>query len=128
MSARNPYARIAITLPQETLDAADQRAGELDRSRSWVIAEAIRVYTGGGVAAPVPGAAAPRGSWEERLGPSRVAQLAADLRLTPEERVIAAEETARATPTRDRGRVQRVIAFDRYEDYLDFKRRDSLDR
>lgn len=126
MPRKNSYARIAITLPHDTLQAADQRAAELDRPRSWVIAEAIRAYTAN--ATPGAGAAAARGSWENRLGPSRLAQLAADLRLTPEERVIAAEETARATPPRERGRVQRVIAFDRYDDYLDFKRRDGLDR
>lgn len=39
------YARIAITLPRELLVAADRRARELDRSRSWVIAEAIRLVT-----------------------------------------------------------------------------------
>ena len=128
MPRRPVYARIAITLPQEMLEAADQRAVELDRPRSWVIAEAIRAYTAQPVNSSGAEPSAGRGSWEERLGPSRVAQLSADLRLTPEERVIAAEETARATPGRGRGRVQRVIGFDRYEDYLDFKRRDGLDR
>ena len=40
--------RISITLPKDVLDAADKRARALDRSRSWVIVEAIRAY----VAAP----------------------------------------------------------------------------
>jgi hypothetical protein len=120
---REPYARIAITLPQGTLEAADRRAAELDRPRSWVIAESIRAYT----AQPVPVVTPDRATLENGLGPSRFAQLSADLLLTPEERVIAAEETARATPARRHGRVQRVIGFDRYEDYLDFKRRDALE-
>jgi hypothetical protein len=55
------------------------------------------------------------------LGASRTAQLAADLRLTPEERVKAAEETARGTAAHGRDHVARVIGFERYEDYLDFK-------
>lgn len=120
---RRPYARIAITLPAETLEAADRRAAAIDRPRSWVIAEAIRAYTATAVTAERRPAAAP----DEPLGPSRMAQLTADLRLTPEERVIAAEETARATGLRRRGRVQRVVGFDRYEDYLEFKRRDAID-
>ena len=39
-----PFARIAITLPKDLLAATDRRAKELDRSRSRVIAEALRAY------------------------------------------------------------------------------------
>jgi hypothetical protein len=120
MSSRKPYARIAITLPQEDLDAADRRAREMQRPRSWIIAEAVRAYTAR------PDAPSPVDHTQQGLGPSRLAQLQADLRLSPEERVRAAEATANAIPRRDRGRVERVIGFDRYEDYLDFKRRDSI--
>lgn len=56
------------------------------------------------------------------LGRSRRAQLVADLRLTPEQRVRAAERTARAAPRPRRAAVRRVIVFDRYEDYLNWKR------
>lgn len=42
MSKSSPYARISLTLPPEVLAQADRVAGELERSRSWVIAEAIR--------------------------------------------------------------------------------------
>jgi hypothetical protein len=119
MPSRKPFARIAITLPQETLAAADRRAAELDRSRSWVIAEAIQAFT----ARPAVADARLDTPAARGLGASRTAQLAADLRLTPEERVKAAEETARGTAARARGRVARVIGFERYEDYLDFKRR-----
>ena len=39
-----PYARISITLPAEDLAAADRLAAQQDRSRSWIVAEAIRRY------------------------------------------------------------------------------------
>lgn len=55
------------------------------------------------------------------LGAQRRAQLIADLALTPEARVRAAEETARVAFLRNPLRVQRVLTFDRYEDYLDWK-------
>lgn len=112
MPQRSHYARIAITLPAEDLAIADQVAREQQRSRSWVIAEAIRRYA----------AALPRGSG---LGETRRAQLLADLRLTPEERVRAAEETARVSFLLRPPAGKRVIAFDRYEDYLDWKRRED---
>jgi len=44
MSKTPPYARIAITLPPDTLRAADELAAQQDRSRSWIVAEAIRQY------------------------------------------------------------------------------------
>jgi hypothetical protein len=99
-----PYARIAITLPPETLAAADRLAHDADRSRSWVIAEAVRRFAAAG------------------LGPSRTAQLRSDLRLTPEARLRAAEETARVAELRHGPRRDRMLAFDRYEDFLDWKR------
>ena len=102
-----PFARIAITLPQEDLAAADRIASEQDRSRSWVIAEAVRQYARAG------------------LGPSRHRQLAADLRLTPEQRVRAAEDTEGVATLRlgkAQSRRQRVLAFERYDDFLDWKR------
>jgi hypothetical protein len=57
------------------------------------------------------------------LGASRLDQLRRDLALTPEERVRAAEETLRLTQLQHGPRPQQVLAFDRYEDYLDWKRR-----
>jgi hypothetical protein len=121
-------ARISITLPQDVVVAADRRAAELDRPRSWVVVEALRAYlsrpaSGGGALvrepAPLPYAAARPG-----LGDSRLAQLEADLALTPEQRVREAERTAREGDlTRGRTRTaRRIVQFDRYEDYLDWKR------
>lgn len=83
MTKSAPYARIAITLPEADLAAADRLAKELDRSRSWVVAEAVRRY-----AASVEQLRA-----HEDIGPARRAQLQRDLALTPEERVRVAEET-----------------------------------
>lgn len=129
------YARISITLPEPLLVAADRRAGELDRPRSWVVAEALRTYLGATDASPRPRAAAsrvrePSMSYDSPhrpgIGPSRLAQLEADLALTPEERVLDAERTARAVPDRPRPAVSRLLVFDRYEDYLDWKRREDI--
>jgi hypothetical protein len=50
-------------------------------------------------------------------------RLRSDLALTPEQRVHLAEELARtAASAGPRPRFQRVIQFDRYDDYLDWKR------
>jgi hypothetical protein len=123
------FARIAITLPARDLAAADRLARTHDRSRSWIIAEAVRRYAASAEAGEAPGpsratkgatvaaAAAPG------LGASRLDQLRRDLALTPEERVRAAEETLRLTQLQHGPRPQQVLAFDRYEDYLDWKRR-----
>ncbi len=124
-------ARISITLPPELVKAADRRAAELDRSRSWVIAEALRL--GLGAVAPV---ARVRETAQEAarppyaaagLGSYRRAQLEADLALTPEERVREAELTLRAAELRGRGwRGERLLMFDRYEDYLAWQRSAEL--
>ena len=81
---KRPYARIAITLPAPDLAAADRLAKAQDRSRSWIIAEAIRRYAAGSEPEPprTPG-----------LGPYRLEQLKADLALSPEQRIRAAQRT-----------------------------------
>jgi hypothetical protein len=67
----------------------------------------------------------PRATARPGLGASRRRQLLADLALTPEERVRAADETLRLTLLRNPA-AARVIGFDRYEDFLDWKRLDRL--
>lgn len=117
-------ARVTITLPAELLAAADARARQLDRSRSWVVAEAVRAYLARSVVREptthpyrsLPG-----------LGEYRLQQLQADLALTPEQRVREAERTAREADVahgvpRGRG----VRCFDRFEDYLEWKRREGI--
>ena len=116
-------SRISITIPEELILDADRKAGALDRSRSWVLVEALRQY----LAPRVNSVREPEARYAVGLGPSRTAQLEADLQLTPEERVCAAERTllvdeARGRPpTRDR-----LLTFDRYEDYLEWKRREAV--
>lgn len=83
MSSRTPYARIAITLPEADLAAADRLAKQQDRSRSWIVAEAVRQYA----------AAVEQEQTQDDLGVSRRAHLHRDLALTAEERVHEAEET-----------------------------------
>ena len=129
MSKAKHYARIAITLPEKDLQAADRLARAQDRSRSWVIAEAVRRFAAQ-YAAGVPEGGAPSRVAEPAsaygvaphggLDPYRLAQLVSDMKLTPEQRVLAAEETLlQVGPLRPRR--HHVLAFDRYEDFLDWK-------
>jgi metal-responsive CopG/Arc/MetJ family transcriptional regulator len=114
------YARIAITLPESDLAAADRLAQAQDRPRSWVIAEAIRQYAARAAETGMPTGS--RATVNVGLGESRRRQLIADLGLTVEERIRAAEETARATLSSRTIRAQRILAFERYEDYLEWKK------
>jgi hypothetical protein len=117
--------RISITLPKDVLDAADRRARALDRSRSWVIVEAIRAYVAAPASQVRESAPPPYSVTSPGLGPLRLAQLESDLRLTPERRVRAAEETARlGERVRGAGPSHRLLSFDRYEDYVTWKRKE----
>lgn len=116
------YARIAITLPRPDLQAADRLARAQDRPRSWIIAEAIRQFVAGAKPAPTAPTESPGARLSPGLGESRLVQLTRDLALTPEARVRAAEETLRLTERTRRPKAQHVIAFDRYQDFVDWKR------
>lgn len=121
-------ARISITLPRDVLAAADQRATELDRSRSWVVAEALRQWLNDARSMTVRGRPTHPYAAAPGLGPSRLNQLEADLRLTPEERVRAGEDSARLgeVVAGARRRPAGLLFFDRYEDYLEWKRREDV--
>jgi hypothetical protein len=123
MSRRVRYSRIAITLPSTELAAADRLARELDRPRSWVIAEAVRRFAA--IGSTPAGLSGPQPQPTDGLGASRTKQLLADLALSPEARVRAAEETAGVSFARRPTLGTRVIAFDRYEEYLAWKRREE---
>ena len=122
------YVRTSITLPPELVDAADRRARELDRSRSWVIAEALRRY----VAEPGSGVVAHPGRVNEpsahpyaasEVAEARRRHLAAELALPPAERLRRAEELGNlARQAQKRGRRHQVIGFDSYEDYYEWKK------
>ncbi|MGQ0648903.1 MAG: hypothetical protein ACT4P7_15200 [Gemmatimonadaceae bacterium] len=107
------YARIAITLPKPDLVAADRLATRFDRSRSWIVAEAIRQYVASQAAAEASSA----------LGASRSAQLRRDLTLTPEQRVREAEETLRLSERTSSVRPQAPQTFESYDAFLDWKRK-----
>ena len=102
-----------MTIPTDVLRRADRIAKREGRSRSWVLADAVRR-----LAEPTPTSL-------PRLDDSRRQQLTADLRLSPTERVLAAERTAREVPLRRFGAL--FVTFDRFEDYLEWKRRETVE-
>jgi predicted transcriptional regulator len=124
------HARIAITIPEKDLATADRLARKHDRSRSWIVAEAVRRLGASAATGDFQTQAAANtlSAPEPGLGESRHAQLMLDMALTPEERVRAAEETLRLT---ERGKIHRrqvVIGFETYEDFLDWKRKPDAQR
>jgi predicted transcriptional regulator len=112
-------ARVTITLPSDVLASADARARQLDRSRSWVVAEALRGYLTAVVVREPSGVSAAR-----EVADAKRLHLASDLRLAPAERLRRAEELGRLARTaqRRKGRRRQVIAFDTYEDYYAWKK------
>jgi predicted transcriptional regulator len=121
-----PYARISVTLPKDVLAAADRRAKQLDRPRSWVIAEALRQWEAASAPAGAPralrdAAAPPYGAGE--VAEARQQHLIADLRRTPAERLRSAADLAGLAQARRRSgpRVQ-IIGFDSYEDFYEWKK------
>ncbi len=129
MPKKPVFARISITLPEPVLAAADKLAKRLDRSRSWVIAEAIRRFGGEGLpaAAPSPGVVRetitnPYAPHLQEIAQANERRLRADLAVTPETRVRQAEEVLRlgqmVRPPRARAQ---IIGFDSYEDYYQWK-------
>ena len=117
-----PFARIAITLPKDVLAGLDRRTKELHRSRSGVIADAIRAFLAGPavVREPRPAYGA------DDLGTARLEQLERDLAKSPTERLHAAEMAAGLAKSVRRspgsGRRHQIIGFDSYEDFYEWKR------
>lgn len=114
MARKPPFARIAITLPPETLRAADELAARHDRSRSWIVAEAIRQYAASQKGGP------PGDEHATRLGRSRMEQLRRDVALSPEERVLASEDivTVDGAP----GAPVPPRSFPSYDDFIAWRR------
>jgi len=122
-----PHARISITLPRELVAAADQQARALDRSRSWLVADALRRYLSTPAAdAASPGRVreAPAVAYAAReVAEARTRHLAAEMKLPAEERLLRAEQLGQlARQAQRRGRRQQVIAFDTYEDFYEWKK------
>jgi len=123
MKPSAPLARTSITLPQRELSTADSLATALDRSRSWVFAEAIRRW---GAKASGPEAPLALPSAEAATPPSPDlppgVDLSAALRLSGAARLKRSQELTasfrRAHPRP--GRMQ-IIAFESQEDFLAWK-------
>lgn len=134
MPKKPRIARISITITSNLLEAADRLAAELDRSRSWVLGEGVRRWNQETwVAAPPELVREPAtSSYAARrsgLGDQRLAQLRSDLALGVEARVVAAEEANRIDrELRPGSRGLRLTFFDRYEDYLDWKKHETAGR
>ncbi|HEX9217839.1 MAG TPA: hypothetical protein VF864_12765, partial [Gemmatimonadales bacterium] len=110
------------TLPKDLVAAADRRARELDRSRSRVIAAALRAYLVSPPPAQVREAVRPAyGS--DAIGSARRAQLERDLARSPAERLRNAEAAARTARAHraHRGRRHQIIGFDSYDDFYEWK-------
>lgn len=123
MTKRTPLARISITIPADLLEEADRLAAELDRSRSWVLGEAVRRMAGTPPQSTVRETVVnPYADHRTEMEAARLRRLEADLALTPEQRLREAEELVRlgrmVRPPRHRSQ---VIGFDTYEDYYRWK-------
>ena len=125
--------RISITLPRELARAIDAKARELDRSRSWVIAEAARRfletrYPAGGAPAAAVRENAPAIATSE-IAAARRRHLHTEANLSPGERVRRAEELVRIARAAQRRKPrQQVIGFDSYEDFYQWKKADRIGR
>lgn len=131
-----PLTRISLTIPAGVVRELDRTAKALHRSRSWVVVEAVKQYlarTAGPartVAAPAPSqiAESESSSYTAGLGEYRLHQLEADLRLSPTERVRAAQNMLKLSRPRRPSTPHRVVQFDRYEDYINWQRAEHLVR
>ena len=113
--------RITITIPRDVLAAADRRARDLNRSRSWVVAEALRGY----VRAPAVREPEAPAYAAGAVADARRRHLETDLALPVAERLRRAEELAQLGQAQRRsrsGRRQQIIGFDNYEDFYEWKR------
>lgn len=127
--------RISLTIPANVVRELDRRAKALHRSRSWLIVEAVKQNLKGPAGpveteAPPPTRAAESQSlpYGAGLGEQRLQQLEADVRLSPTERVRAAQNTLKAARPRRPSTPHRVVQFDRYEDYISWQRAEQLAR
>lgn len=107
------YAKIAITLPPVDLAAADRLARVMDRSRSWIVAEAVRRY----VVEQEQLADAP-------LDVTRRVQLARDMSLSAEARVLEAEEIA-VVPAIDAQQFDSPRIFRTFDEFTAWRRERS---
>ena len=111
MTAKRPFAKIAITLPEADLAAADRLAALQDRSRSWIIAESVRRYA----------AACDAAEAATVLGASRHEQVRRDVVLTAQQRVHDAERVA-AIGAAAAASFEQPQRFGSFDDFLAWRR------
>lgn len=110
--SRKPLDRVTVTVPSELLRAADRLARKLDRSRSWVVAEAVRRF----VALPVAAA-------DPQVAAAGRRRLELDLSLSAEDRLRKADELLQLhRALRPRAPRQQVVGFDSQQDFHRWKR------
>lgn len=122
-----PLIRISITIPKSLVAALDRRARETDRSRSWVITDAVRrcleARTDAGEAVNPTVREEPSAHAAKQVLVARQRHLEAEAALSPGERLRRAEELARlARQAQRRPARQQVVGFETYEDYYEWKK------
>lgn len=122
------HRRVTFTVPADVLKTADTLAKRLGRSRSWVVTEALRRFTDGSPPSPFPQVSeSSPAPYTAGLGEQRLALLEADLALTPEQRLQAAEElTDETLRLRPRPRYRQILQFESLGDFFAWKKRDLL--
>lgn len=124
--------RISLTIAPSLVSALDRKARELDRSRSWLIAEAVRRFLEATAPPSIP-AKRPAAVREPGPPPYAAAEVAAarrrhlqnDVALPPAERLRRAEELGRLARQAQhwrKGARHQVIGFDTYQDYYQWKK------
>jgi hypothetical protein len=127
---KSKYTRLSITLPTELVRWADREARRLNRSRSWVIAEALRrMGQGEGAGEPVRPAVvrepvvSPYVTVAPEMDQARERRLDLALSWSPDERFQRAQalvEIGRAL--RPRRRRSQIVSFDTFEEYWTWKK------
>lgn len=134
MSKREVLSRISITIPADVLKAADRIARRLDRSRSWVLGEAVRRWSDEAQVVPPVAVVreptvAPYAANLQRLDENRLEQLKSDMAMSVDDRVRAAEEANHLDRLlRPPCRGLKLTFFEKFEDYLDWKTYEGIIR
>ncbi len=127
----SPFARISLTIPEHLLKKLDTQARVLDRSRSRVIADAVRQYlargaddvTGRRASLPAVSEPAAEAYAAAAIAESRRRRIETELALSAAERLERAEELLRLAPPSARCVPnQQIASFESYDDYYEWKR------
>jgi hypothetical protein len=122
MIAKKRLVRISCTVPEDVLAEADRIAAHEDRSRSWVISEALRRYGEPGTDSRLVREPTGHPYAAAAIAEARDRQLVANLRLTPTERLARAEDLLQfAREVHPRTRRAQIIGFGTLEDFAAWK-------